>query len=65
MNGKTVMIQLRGGKPLTATLQSSEPNGVWIASASDLIATSSVLQNIQNPVFFVPWTNVDWIATKD
>jgi hypothetical protein len=65
LNGKSVMIQIRNARPILATIKNTEEMGVWISGAADLTAETGVLnQHIQNPMFFVPWTSVDWIAVS-
>lgn len=59
--GKRVMIQIRNAKPVVATVKNTEGMGIWIGGA-DLTGATGVLGQVQNPVFFVPWTSVDWIA---
>jgi hypothetical protein len=65
LNGKNVMIQVRNARPILATIKNTEEMGVWIAGAADLTESAGVLKpHIQNPMFFVPWTSVDWIAVS-
>jgi hypothetical protein len=63
LNGKSVMMKIRNARPILATIKITEEMGVWIAGTGDLTAEAFVLtQHIQNPMLFVPWTSVDWIA---
>ena len=64
LKGKSVMIQIRNARPILATIKNTEEMGVWFAEAADLTASAGVLNLIQNPMFFVPWTSVDWIAVS-
>jgi len=65
LNGKSVVIQIRNAKPMVATVKNTEEMGVWIVGAADLTASAGVLRHVQNPMFVVPWTSVDWIATSE
>jgi hypothetical protein len=62
LSAKSVMVKLRDQKPMSATVKSVEPAGIWLAGAD---VTRSLGAVIQNGAFFLPWANVDWIATKD
>jgi hypothetical protein len=58
------MLQIRGAKPTIATVKNVESVGIWILGASDLTVAAGILQKIEKPAFFVPWTSVDWIAVQ-
>jgi hypothetical protein len=66
LSNKLVMLQIRGGKPITATVKATDQLGVWVMGAGDLAVSSGVLKltQIQTPMFFVPWTSVDWIVVQ-
>ena len=50
---------------MSATVINADVTGVWVQGAAALAESSGALQNIQNPIFFLPWTSVDWIVMKD
>jgi len=60
--GKQVMLQIRNAKPVIATVTTTDEGGIWLRSVA--IVAAAVLEHgqIKNPMFFVPWTSLDWVV---
>ena len=65
LTGKQVMLQIRNSKQVVAAVKNCDQNGIWIEGAGELV-TPVILQRtqIKTPMFFVPWTSVDWVVTE-
>jgi len=62
LTGKQVMLQIRNSKPVTATVRTTDDAGIWLHSGAILAAAVLEHGQIKNPMFFVPWTSVDWVV---
>jgi len=62
LTGKQVMLQIRNSKPVTATVRTTDDAGIWLHSGAILAAAVLAHGQIKNPMFFVPWTSVDWVV---
>ena len=69
LTGKQVVIKLIGtDKPVMAAVWISDEAGIWIRGAGDLLSPAKdtfARSAIQQPVFFVPWTSVVWVAMQN
>ena len=56
-----MVIKLRGVNPCPANVSAVENIGLWIEGGN---FAPGIESHFADPVFFVPWGNVDWVAKK-
>ena len=63
LKGKYVAVKLSDGKILNAHVYAEETEGVWLTMGKDA-ALPGLPDNIQQPIIFVPFSQMIWLVTS-